>query len=200
MDLSLLGTDMKLARIDFNAQPDALIEMTLSFLGLNVVGQTTGTSPVLTTPTYATTIPLVMSDGTIRVGGVDYSVMTGLQWAWDMTGDIPKVIGSQVGPDVFLGPGKLTGNFSAVRQDLTFFNAFSNETQVDFFIDCLEPDVTDPKDFTSFYFGNITFSDDTPGQIAKSGADVEQVPWTAGIDDAGGSAALTTMLISSSAP
>lgn len=200
MDLSLLGTDMKISRIDFNAQPDALIEIMVSFMGLNVVGQTTGTSPVLTTPTYATTIPLVMSDGTIRVGGVDYSVMTGLQWSWDMAGEIPKVIGSQTGPDVFLGPGKLAGGFSAIRSDLTFFNAFSAETPVDFFIDCVEPDLVDPKDFTSFYFGNITLSDNTPGQIGKTGADTEQNSWTAGIDDGGGDRALTTMIISSSAP
>lgn len=199
MDLSILGTDMKVSRIEFNAQPDALIEMTVTFMGLDAVGQTTGTSPVLTSPTYATTIPLVMSDGVIRVGGVDYSVMTGLQWAWDMGGDIPKVIGSPVGPDVFLAPGKLTGNFSAIRSDLTFFNAFRNETQVDFFIDCLEPDLADPKDFTSYYFGNITLSDNSTG-IAKSGADIEQVPWSAGIDDQGGASALTTMAISSSAP
>jgi len=200
MDLSLLGTDMKISRIDFNAQPDALIEITMSFMGLNVVGQTTGTSPVLTTPTYATTLPLVMSDGTIRVGGVDYTVMTGLQWSWDMSGDIPKVIGSQTGPDVFLAPGKLTGGFSAIRSDLTFFNAFSSETPLEFFIDCVEPDLTDPKDFTSFYIGNTTISDNTPGQIAKSGADVEQNNWTAGIDDGGGDRVLATMLISSSAP
>jgi hypothetical protein len=199
MDLSILGTDMKVSKIMFNAQPDALIEMEVTLMGLNAVGQTTGTSPVLTGPTYATTLPLVMSDGTIRVGGVDYTVMTGLQWTWDMGGEVPKVIGSTVGPDVFLAPGKLTGQFSAIRSDLTFFNAFSAETPLEFFIDCLEPDVADPKDFTEFYIGNVTLSDNTPGGIAKSGADVEQSTWTAGIDDQGGDHALTTMAISSSA-
>jgi hypothetical protein len=198
-DLSILGTDMKVSKITFNAQPDALIEMEVTLMGLDAVGQTTGTSPVLTTPTYATTLPLVMSDGTIRVGGVDYPVMTGLQWTWDMGGDVPKVIGSPTGPDVFLGPGVLSGSFSAIRSDLTFFNAFRAETPVDFFIDCMEPDVADPKDFTSFYFGNITLSDNSTS-IAKSGPDVEQVPWNAGIDDGGGDRALATMVVSSSAP
>jgi len=199
MDLSILGTDMKVSKITFNAQPDALIEMEVTLMGLNAVGQTTGTSPVLTGPTYATTLPLVMSDGTIRVGGVDFPVMTGLQWAWDMAGEVPKVISSQVGPDVFLAPGKLTGSFSAIRSDLTFFNAFSAETPLEFFIDCMEPDVADPKDFTEFYIGNATLSDNTPGGIAKSGPDVEQSTWTAGIDDQGADHALTTMAISSSA-
>lgn len=197
-DLSILGTDMKISRLDFNAQPNELIQMTVTFMGLDAVGQTTGTSPVLTGPTYATTLPLVMADGTIRVGGVDYSVMTGLQWSWDMGGEVPPVL-AQTSPDVFLGPGRLSGQFSAIRQDLTFFNAYRNETPVDFFIDCLEPDIADPKDFTSFYFGNITFSDNTTG-VARSGPDVEQVPWNAGIDDAGGASQLTTMAISSSAP
>ena len=197
MDLSILGTDMKISKLDFNAQPDQLIQMTVTLMGLDAAGQTTGTSPVLTSPTYATTLPLVMADGIIRVGGVDYPVFTGLQWSWDMGGEVPKVL-SPTGPDVFLAPGKLTGSFSALRSDLTFFNAFRNETQVDFFIDCLEPDIADPKDFTSFYFGNITLSDNSTS-IAKSGPDVEQVPWNAGIDDQGGASALTTMAISSSA-
>lgn len=197
MDLSILGTDMKISKLDFNAQPDQLIQMTVTLMGLDAAGQTTGTSPVLTSPTYATTLPLVMADGIIRVGGVDYPVFTGLQWSWDMGGEVPKVL-SPTGPDVFLAPGKLTGSFSALRSDLTFFNAFRNETQVDFFIDCLEPDIADPKDFTSVYFGNITLSDNSTS-IAKSGPDVEQVAWTAGIDDQGRASALTTMAISSSA-
>lgn len=193
---SILGTDMKITKIDFSAGPDALIEMTFTFMGLDATPQTS--APILTAPTYATTAPLVMMDGTIRILGVDYPILTGLQWTWDMGGQIPRVL-FRTSPDVFLGQGKLSGSFSALRQDFAFLNAFSAETPVDMFFDCLENDLTDPKDFTSFYIGNATLSDSST-QIAQDGPDVETVPWATGIDDKGGASALTTMMISSSAP
>lgn len=191
---SLLGTDCKVCKIEFNAQPESLIEITFTFMGLDTQPQS---SAVLTSPTYSTTIALVMMDGTIRIGGVDYNILTGFQFTWDMGGTVPKTL-SQTGPDVILDQGKLSGSFTALRQDLVLFTAYSAETQFDIHLDCCEPDLTDPKDFTSFYFGNLTLSDNTTG-ISQTGGMSESVPWNAGIDDAGGASLLTTMLISSSA-
>jgi tail tube protein len=190
----LLGTDMKVCKIEFNAQPEQLLEITFTLMGLDVQPQT---SNILTSPTYSTTVELVMMDGMIRIGGVDYNVLTGFQFTWDMGGTVPKTL-STTGPDVILDQGKLSGSFTALRQDLVFFTAFSNETVFDIHLDVMEPDLTDPKDFTSFYFGNLTLSDDTTG-IQQTGPMSESVPWSAGIDDVGGASALTTMLISSSA-
>jgi hypothetical protein len=193
---SKLGSDAKVTKIEFNAQPNQLIEVTVHFMGLDIAPQASG--PILTPLTYATTIPLVMVDGTIRIGGVDYSVLTGFQWTWDMSAEVPATL-SGTGPDVFLGRGRLSGSFSAIKQDMVFFTAFRSETVVDFFIDCQEPDAADPKDFTSFYIGKATLSDNSD-EIGESGAMMETVAWAAGYDDTGGSdRATTTMMISSSA-
>lgn len=189
-------TDAKVTKIEFTASPEGLTEVTITFMGLNVVG---ASSAVFTTPTYTTTVEHVQADGIIRVSGIEYgSVMTAAAFTWDMGGEVPKVL-SLTGPDVFLGQGDLSGSFTALSQDLIWFDAYSNETVLDHGIVAQEPDLTDPKDFTKFWFGNLTLSDNTVS-YGQNGPLPETVPWNAGIDEVGGARALTTMMISSSAP
>jgi hypothetical protein len=197
IDASLIGTDMKVTKFDFNAQPNRNIEVTVTFMGLDAQSATGASAPSLTTPTYTTTLPLVMVDGTIRINGVDYTVLTGFQFSLDLGGQVPPVL-SQTGVDVFLSNAKLTGTFSAIRQDLTFWTAFSAETQMEFFVHCAENE-SDPKDFCSFYIGNAALSDNTTG-IAQDGPMIAQVPWTAGKDEAGTDHAATMIKFATSAP
>lgn len=197
IDLSVLGTDMKVTKIDFNAQPDQNVEINFTFMGLDAVPQPSGSSPVLTGPTYTTTLPLVMSDGSIRINGVDYTILTGFQFSLDLGGQIPSVLGALTGPDVFLSNAKLSGSFTAIRQDLTFLTAFKNETQVEFFVDCVENEA-DPKDFCSLYIGNASLTG-ADGSFGADGPYVETVPWSAGKDEFGGSHAATMIKFATSA-
>lgn len=193
---SYLMTDAKVCKIEFSASPEGLIEVTITFMGLDV---TAASSATFTNPTYATTVEQVMADGQIRIGGVDSgNVLTAAAWTWDMGGEIPKTL-SLVGPDVFLGLGDLSGSLTALSRDLVLFDAYSNETVLDQWITCQEPDAADPIDFTNFYHGNLTLSDNS-ASYGQNGPLPEQVPWNAGIDETGVARALTTMIISSSAP
>lgn len=197
IDGSMYGTDMKVCKLDFNAQPDANIEVTWTFMGLNAIPESSASAPMFTTPTFTTTLPLVMTDGTIRIGGVDYSSITGFQFSVDLGGTVPSVVGSTTGPDVFLKNATVSGSFTGIRQDLTFLTAFSNETQVDFFLHCAENE-SDPKDFISVYIGNATLSGvDT--SIGSDGPMVATIPWNAGKDEAGGASASTMVKFATSA-
>lgn len=197
IDSSLYGTDMKVTKLDFNAQPNRNIEVTFTFMGLDAQGLTGGASPSFTPLTYTTTLPLVMVDGTIRINGVDYTVLTGFQFSLDLGGQTTPTL-SPTSVDVFLANAKLTGTFSAIRQDLTFWTAFSAETQVEFFIHCAENEA-DPKDFASWYIGNAALSDNSTS-IAQDGPMVAQIPWTAGKDEAGTDHAATMIKFATSAP
>jgi hypothetical protein len=197
IDSSLYGTDMKVVKMDFNAQPNRNIEVTFTFMGLDAQSLTGASSPTFTTPTFTTTLPLVMVDGTIRINGVDYTVITGFQFSLDLGGATTPTL-APTSVDVFLANTKLTGSFTAIRQDLTFWAAFSAETQVEFFIHCAENEA-DPKDFISFYIGNAALSDNTTS-IAQDGPMVETVPWTAGKDEAGTDHAATMLKVATSAP
>jgi hypothetical protein len=197
IDLSISATDMKVTKIDFNAAPNANVVLNFTFMGLDVIPNSTGASPVFTSPTYAVTLPLVMSDGTIRINGVDYTILTGFSFSLDLSGQVPAVIGAQTGPDVFLANAKLSGSFTAIRQDLTFLTAFKAETPVDFFIDCVENEA-DPKDFASWYVGNASLTG-ADGAWGADGPYTETVPWEAGKDEAGTDHAATMLKFATSA-
>lgn len=188
----LLGTDLKICKLELQIQPDKHILATFTFMGLDVAEQDTTAN--FTTPTYSTALPLVMADGTVRIGGIDYNVLTGFTLTWDMGGTVPSVL-HQTAPDVFLANAKLAGSFTAIRQDMVFFAAFRGETQVDFFVDMVDT----AGNFLSVYVGNAVLNgDDAP--LAASGPMVATVPWSAGIDDGGTDRALTTLKWATSAP
>jgi hypothetical protein len=197
IDSSLYGTDMKVVKMDFNAQPNRNIEVTFTFMGLDAQSLTGASSPTFTTPTFTTSLPLVMVDGTIRINGVDYTVLTGFQFSLDLGGQTTPTL-SPTSVDVFLANAKLTGSFTAVRQDMTFWTAFSAETQVEFFVHCAENEA-DPKDFISFYIGNAALSDNSTA-IASDGPMIATCPWTAGKDEAGTDHAATMIKVATSAP
>jgi hypothetical protein len=138
IDSSLYGTDMKVVKMDFNAQPNRNIEVTFTFMGLDAQSADRRERAVVHRPTYTTSLPLVMVDGTIRINGVDYTVLTGFQFSLDLGGQTTADAVADDVVDVFLANAKLTGSFTAIRQDLTFWTAFSAETQVEFFVHCAE--------------------------------------------------------------
>jgi hypothetical protein len=197
IDSSLYGTDMKVVKMDFNAQPNRNIEVTFTFMGLDAQSLSGASSPTFTAPTYTTSLPMVMVDGTIRINGVDYTVLTGFQFSLDLGGQTTPTL-SPTSVDVFLANAKLTGSFTAVRQDMTFWTAFSAETQVEFFVTCSENEA-DPKDFISFYIGNAALSDNSTA-IASDGPMIATCPWTAGKDEAGTDHAATMIKVATSAP
>jgi hypothetical protein len=195
VDLSVLGTDFKVTKLEINAQPNQNVEVTISGMGLDIVPQTIGTSPVLTA-TYTTTKPLVMADGLIRVGGVTYgAAITGLSIVWDLGGEVTPGL-SQTCLDVFLGNGKISGTMTFIRSDLGFLTAFRNETTADLFV-VFSENTSDPKNFEAVYIGNLTYSGNSVS-LASTGPMSESVPWNGGIDESGGGAASTSLLWSSS--
>ncbi len=186
-------TDVKITKLELSMQPNQPIVATIGVMGLGFASESG--SPTFSSPTYTTTLPLVMADGTIRVNGVDYAVLTGFTLTFDNGGQAPPTL-SPTAPDVFLSNARMSGQFVAMRQDMTFFDAFNNETPVDFFIHCKELEA-EPADFVSFYVGNATLSGNQT-QLGNDGPMPETVPWFAGKDEAGSDHALTTLKISTS--
>jgi len=195
-DISYLGSDIKFNRLEIVAEPDKPIMLTLGMLGLSFIEQVTGSSPVLTAPTFTTALPLVMADGTIRVNGTDYATLTGFRLAYDLGGQVPGVLASS-SPDVFLGNGRLTGSVSGIRTGSTFFNLFRAETQIEFFAHMVENEA-DPKDFFSVYVGNAVF-DGNDSQPGRDGPLVETLPLRGGKDEAGNPADATMIKFLTSA-
>jgi hypothetical protein len=196
IDLSELFTDVKVCKLELSAQPDGNVILTWTFLGLAGMEQAAGSSPVLTSPTYTTTLPLVFSDGVIRVGGVDYNVMTSFSFVYDLGGEA-RATNALNPPDVTLMNAKLSGSFAVQKQDTAFFAAARQETKVEIWADFIETNDVDPKDFASFYVGNATLQK-ASGPLGGTGPAEVTVPWFAGKDEAGGASAATLLKYSTS--
>jgi hypothetical protein len=187
---STLGTDLKLCKIEIRAEPDSIVKIVSTWMGLDAAPQSTSATAVLTSPTVTTTQSLVMADGIIRIGGTDYAVLTGFSLTIDLGGQVPSVL-YPTAPDVFLDNMKVSGSFTALRQDLTFLTSFRSETTVEFFLVFAENEA-DPKDFVSCYIANGVLNGADAQGLGNTGPRSVTVPWSAGKDDSGASDAATT--------
>lgn len=196
-DTSLTFTDIKVNRLEISAQPNQNVTVTVGLMGLDATANATGASPVLTSPTLTTSLPMVLADGTIRVNGVDYADLTGFSLSLDLGGSVPAVLGPNA-PDVFLNNATLAGSVSGLKTDNDHWTAFDSETQIDFHAHLIEVGDSNPKDFVSLYIGNAVFDGADPDGFGE-GELVETIPWRAGKDEAGGDRAATMLKISTSA-
>jgi hypothetical protein len=196
-DITELFTDVKVCKMEIAFQADSNVKITFTLAGLAGAEQPTGaSSPVLTSPTYTTTLPLVLSDGTIRINGTDYSVITGGSIVIDCGGQAPAT--NALNPaDVYLDNAKVNGSFTCHKQDSAFFAAHRAETLVDLFFDFVEGNDADPKDFASFYIGNVTLGK-ASGAMGNTGPRSITVPWFGGKDEAGGANVATMLKYSTS--
>lgn len=191
----LIGTDCKVTRMEISAQPDQNIIITFTFVGLDVAKQET--DPNFTDPDYSTAIELVLGDGYALIAGSDKTtVLTALSLVYDRNGSVTPTL-AQTSPDVNTGLSTLSGNFTAMREDMDFFDKFDQETTTDLFI-VLQEKTTDPKPFISFYAGNIVLDSADP-TIGGDGTMPETVNFRGGVDLAGGDHAPTTLKIATSA-
>lgn len=196
LDLSYVFTDGKVVSLELLKEPDETIMCTFGFMGRNFSKVTGASAPSLTSPTFKTSIPLVMADGTIRINGVDYADISSLRLSLQAPASAPPVLALTT-PDIFLGNMEVSGSVTGLKQDSVLFDAFDAETQIDIHVVAREPEA-EPWDFVSFYFGNAVLngSEFSP---APEGPTFETFPIGFGKDEAGGGRALTTVLVSTSA-
>lgn len=192
ISVSEIFGDVKVTKMELSWSADNNATVTFTFMGLS--GTTSGVQS-LTGPTYTTSLPLVLADGTVRINGIDYTVITDLKLTLDCGGSTGPT-NATTRPDVFLDNMKLSGSFQAHKQDSAFFAAAAAETTVDIFLDFVEREA-DPKDFISFYLGNVTLAKSS-APMGNTGPRTLTVPFFGGIDTAGGANAQTMVLVSTS--
>lgn len=195
-DLSYVFSDAKITGLQLAMEPDATIMATFEFMGRDWTTATAGSAPTLTSPTFKTSLPLVMADGFIRINGVDYADLSSFNLSFTAAGSAPSVLALTT-PDIFLGNAEVAGSITGLKKDNVFFDAFNAETQVEFHLVAREPEI-EPWDFVSFYVGNAVF-DGEEFSPAPDGPSLFSIPIRTGKDEAGGARALTNLMVSTSA-
>jgi hypothetical protein len=187
IDQSELATDVVFSSMSVALQPDNTAMLSIGVVGRNATAETTGASPILTSPTTYTTTALIATDARLIVNGVAVTDLTGLSFDYDLTAATVPVIGSVTSPDVFKNQATLSGSFSAMRSDLTRFEAFLAESTFGIAFTLVEP-TAEPKGFLSFYipFAKYNGSD---AALGSDNAMIETLPFSAGIASATGDVA-----------
>lgn len=173
IDVSEFAQDFMFGMMKFGMAPNGLLMLDISGVGTGYLEpMATGSSPVLTSPTETSTIPLSVVDATIRVNGEDVVDLTNLDVTLDIRPSAPDVFGSgaiKYAPDVFPGSMEVGINFTSLRKDLTRLNDFGLETQYSLDILAAEGTDSEPKDFFNLHVGNFTLGAVQKSAINKAG-------------------------------
>lgn len=199
LDQGVVAQDCKFNGFFLNVLPDEP-----AIFGFDVIGRdldifTTANSPTFTSPTFATANPLYLADGAMYVNGTAVVNVTGLKMELTMNGGTQPVAGTRLSPDVYLGNAVLSGEFMGTVEDDTWLNYSQAETSLAMMLRFSECE-SDPADFISFYFGNLSGLDfGLP--IGSDKGLIQTIPLVGGKDERGATSgyAPTMVMISTSA-
>jgi hypothetical protein len=129
-------TGMMANTLSLSVQPDAIVTGTVGFVGK---GQTVDTS-IITGATYddpTTTLPFDSFSGTVKEGGTEIAVVTGIDLTLENGAEANFVIGSDETPCITTGNSNLTGTLTAQFKDEVLLQKFIDETesQLEFTLD-----------------------------------------------------------------
>lgn len=178
IDQSELATDCKISSVNLSMQADGTVIATFGIVGRNLASQTTGSSPILTGTSYDTA-NLVATDATVLLDGVAFTTITGLDLTIDMGAQTQPVVGSTTSPDVFSNNTRVTGTISAMREDLTWLDRFSNETLGSIAIFLREPEAA-PEDFLCIFIPYFTLTESPSAPLGGDGPMISSFSFVAG--------------------
>lgn len=129
IDESELFYGVRLTGVDFAFQPRQKAKATWMFKGLSRNLIATGASPWFTSPNATTGDSLIVDSALITYAGSVVTTLTGANVSIKIDNAMQDVIGSLVNNDVYLNRLKVSGDVSAIRQDLTALTAFDAGTE-----------------------------------------------------------------------
>ena len=172
IDQSQVLNDFVWGSLKFSMAPNGIISLDPGGIGTGqMIAQTMPNSPIFTTPTMTTSLPLAVVDATVRINGQDMIDLTSLDLTMDISPMSPDVFGSgqiKYGPDVFTGQMGISINFGALVKDLVFLQDFAAETQYSIQILAVENEA-EPKGFVSIFVPNLTLGGVTKSAFSNQG-------------------------------
>lgn len=180
---SELFPDLRIGQADIGMPASGNSTIKLSSMGLGV--RTRGNAQVLTTPTAATTTPVLTSvRGEVLVNGVPQLGVTSISMTIKANlNAIGPVVGSNFNPDMSRGRIEVTGSFSALFDSTTIGALYDNET-VTSICAVMAADTTNNSDFIGICLSAIKITGDDPDDGEKG--IIRTYPFTAQINGAGG--------------
>lgn len=182
---SELFPDIRIGQADIGMPASGNATIKLASQGLGV--RTKGVTQALTTPTAATTSPVLTAvRGSIVVNGTEVFVVTGITLTIKTTLSAEgPVVGTNYAPDMARGRVEVTGQFTALFDSVTISDLYAAETLTSLVV-VMAADTTNASDFVSFSMSAIKLTGDAPDDGEK--AIIRTYPFTAQLNAAGGAA------------
>jgi hypothetical protein len=182
---SELYPDMRIGQADIGLPASGNATVKLASQGLGV--RTTGTAQALTSPTAATTSPVLTAvRGVLLVNGAKNQVVTGVTLTVKTTlSQQGPIVGSNYAPDMSRGRIEVTGQFTALFDSTTLRDMFDSETLASM-VAVMAADTTNNADFVAFSMSAIKLTDASPDDGEK--AIIRTYPFVAQLNAAGGAA------------
>lgn len=178
-DASSLFPDCRVSSLRLTMGADAMVGMEFGVVGRDMQVLEGAASPNFTSPTQSSSVGLVVTDATIRLGATDIASLTSFDAMFDIGARGQPVMGSNISPDVYVGNmAPITGTITGIRDDMTLLKSFLNEDQLSMQILMTEPDV-EPKDYLALYLPLLTLDGNTKG-FGADGPLIQTIPYEAG--------------------
>lgn len=184
--------DLRIGKADIAIPASGNATIKLAAQGLGV--RTIGTAQVLTTPTAATTSPVLTGvRGVLMVNGAEILTVTGVSVSIDAAlNPMGPIVGSNFAPDMSRGRIKVTGQFTGLFDSTTLSTLYHNET-VTSLVALMTADTTNNSDFVSFNLSAVKLTGDAPDDGEK--AVIRTYPFVAQLNASGGAALASDMTI-----
>lgn len=185
IDITELFTGCRVGTSSFQMPPNGMATASFEVLGKDGQVLTGVNAPYFISPTVApNTAILTAVSGSMRLAGVERSVVTGLDFQVALNLSSQPVVGAQTAPEVFYGRSVVTGNVSAYLEDESLINVFLNEEEVDIQA-VMESGTSVGLDFLSFKFSRVKLSGASK-TIGPDGGVIATFPFQALLPSAAG--------------
>ncbi|MDP2410355.1 MAG: phage tail tube protein [Pseudolabrys sp.] len=132
VDIARLFTEMRVGGFNVQLPASGMSTVDFEFMGRDMETYAAGDAPFFTTPSAASTTGIIAAvNGLLRVSGETVAVITGLniQHQMELSGD--PVVGSNLLPEIFTGRSVVSGQMTAMFNNVDLINDFKNESEIE---------------------------------------------------------------------
>lgn len=198
IDGSKIFTGVRVGQMQLQMQPNGNVILTFTFVGQDMTTKTGADSPYFVSPVATTSIGMTAVEAKIRLGAQDVVDVTSIDITINLNASGMPVVGSVLTPEVFTNQATVEGSVSALKQDLSRVQNFLNEDQLSLHL-LFTQNGAEPRDFGSFFIGNLTLSGATDSEVGQDNGRTQQLPLLIGKDERGGAYTESTVVYQTSA-
>lgn len=185
IDASEVFTGCRVGQFALRLAPNGMATVTFTVVGQDMDLEEGAASPYFTNVISTSSLGMTAVEAKLRLGDMDVLDLTALDLSVNLGAAGQPVVGSNVTPDVFTNLANVEGSATALRKDVSRVKQFLNEDQLSLHVMFTENE-SEPRDFCSFFVGNMTLSSATKSELGADGPRTQQLAFLIGSDDRGG--------------